>query len=63
LRIEAVAEARQLRRPTVPSRLSDELSTNPFLRADLPSLRAAVGMPDAPAAAIFAEIRARKDRF
>jgi len=62
-RQEAVAEARRMGRPTVPSRLSDELSTNPFLRADLPSLRAAVGMPDAPAAEVFAEIRARKDRF
>lgn len=62
-RIEAVAEARRMGRPTVPSRLSDELSTNPFLRADLASLRAAVGMPDAPAAEVFAEIRRRKDRF
>lgn len=62
-RVEAVAEARRMGRPTVPSRLSDELSTNPFLRADLASLRAAVGMTDAPAAEVFAEIRARKDRF
>lgn len=62
-RIEAVAEARRMGRPTVPSRLSDELSTNPFLRAGLPPLRAAVALPDAPAAEVFAEIRARKDRF
>lgn len=62
-RIRAVGEARQSGRSTVPSGLSDELSTNPFLRADLPSLRAAVGLPDAPAAEVFAEIRRRKDRF
>lgn len=62
-RIEAVAEARRMGRPTVPSRLADELTTNPFLRADLPALRDAVAMPDAPAAEVFAEIRARKDRF
>lgn len=62
-RIARVAEARQMGRPTVPSRLSDELATNPFLRAGLPSMKAAAGMPDAPDAAVFAELRARKDRF
>jgi hydroxyacylglutathione hydrolase len=62
-RIAAVADARAENRPTVPSRLCDELATNPFLRADTPALRAAVGLPDAPAERVFAEIRARKDRF
>ncbi|QUS35776.1 hydroxyacylglutathione hydrolase [Falsirhodobacter algicola] len=60
-RIEAVDAARSEGRPTVPSRLDEELSTNPFLRPAL--LKAALGMPDADDAAVFAEIRARKDNF
>ncbi|MEO8244822.1 MAG: hydroxyacylglutathione hydrolase [bacterium] len=62
-RIERVAKARAENRGTVPSRLSGELATNPFLRARLPHIKAAIGMPDATDAAAFAEIRARKDRF
>ncbi len=55
--------ARAQDRPTVPSRLSLELATNPFLRANLPAVKAAVGMADSPDAAVFAEIRRRKDSF
>ncbi len=62
-RIKAITAAREKGLPTVPSILSDELATNPFLRAGLPGMKAAVGMPDAPDAAVFTEIRARKDRF
>lgn len=62
-RIGDVAEARREGRPTVPFRLAVETATNPFLRADLPALRAATGLGDAPAAEVFAAIRARKDRF
>lgn len=62
-RIAKVTAARQNGIATVPSRLSDELATNPFLRADLPQLRHAVGLPDAPADQVFAAIRARKDTF
>ncbi|MEL6567097.1 MAG: hydroxyacylglutathione hydrolase [Pseudomonadota bacterium] len=47
---------------TVPMPLSRELETNPFLRADNPALQAAMGHPG-DAAATFAEIRGRKDRF
>jgi hydroxyacylglutathione hydrolase len=47
---------------TVPTQLSRELATNPFLRADDPSLQAAMGHPG-DAVATFAEIRGRKDRF
>jgi hydroxyacylglutathione hydrolase len=63
LRIEKVAAARAAGKPTVPVSLQTELDTNPFLRAGLPALKAAVGLPDADAATVFAEIRARKDRF
>jgi hydroxyacylglutathione hydrolase len=60
----AEAAARRARaEPTVPVVLRTELETNPFLRAPLPALKAAVGLPDADAATVFAEIRARKDKF
>ena len=49
--------------PTVPVPLSEELATNPFLRAHLPALKTAVGLPDADDVTVFAEIRARKDKF
>lgn len=63
LRVKAVRAARDQSRPTVPSLLSEELATNPYLRAHLPALKAAVGLPHATDAAVFAEIRKRKDRF
>ena len=50
-------------KPTVPSTLALELATNPFLRANLPEVKAAIGMPAADDVATFAEIRGRKDRF
>lgn len=58
-----VMKARAEGRATVPSRLSGELATNPFLRATLPEVKTAVGLPGAPDARVFAELRARKDRF
>ncbi|MEM9170413.1 MAG: hydroxyacylglutathione hydrolase [Pseudomonadota bacterium] len=62
-RAAAIDEARAAGRPTVPTTLRDELATSPFLRAPDPALRAALGMADASDAAVFAEVRARKDRF
>lgn len=62
-RSNAITEARNAGRPTVPTTLSLELATNPFLRANLPEVKALIGLPDASDAAAFAEIRARKDRF
>ncbi len=62
-RVARVAEARAQGEATVPSRLSEELATNPFLRARLPEVKAALGMARAADAVVFAEIRARKDRF
>lgn len=49
--------------PTVPVRLQIELDTNPYLRVHLPALKTAVGLPDADDVTVFAEIRARKDKF
>lgn len=60
---EEIAKARKENRPTVPSILSEELATNPFLRADDPAIRAHLGMQDATDTAVFAEIRRRKDAF
>ena len=62
-RVARITQDRAANIPTVPSRLSDELATNPFLRAHLPEIKAAVGLPDAATEDVFAEIRARKDRF
>lgn len=62
-RMKSVEAARAAGKATVPSVLSEELLTNPFLRADTPELRAAIGMPDQPAAEVFAEVRRRKDNF
>lgn len=47
--------------PTIPSTIGQEKATNPFMRADQPAVQAAVGLPGADAAAVFAEIRRRKD--
>lgn len=60
--IAEIDEKRARGERTVPMPLSRELATNPFLRADVPSLQAAMGHPG-DAVATFAEIRTRKDRF
>ncbi|MGI3165224.1 hydroxyacylglutathione hydrolase [Pseudooceanicola sp. 200-1SW] len=62
-RVEAVKAARANGRPTVPSKLSEELATNPFLRAAQPAVAEQLGLSGAPAAKVFAEIRRRKDAF
>ncbi|MGK7752421.1 MULTISPECIES: hydroxyacylglutathione hydrolase [unclassified Roseovarius] len=62
-RVKAVEAARDQGKPTVPSTLSEELATNPFLRASDPAVQANLGMTGADAADVFAEIRTRKDNF
>ena len=62
-RIERVTDQRAKGLPTVPVTLQTELDTNPFLRVHLPALKLAIGQADANPAMVFAEIRARKDRF
>jgi len=62
-RSHAIDDARKDGRPTVPTTLAEERATNPFLRANLPEVKALIGLPDASDAQAFAEIRARKDRF
>jgi hydroxyacylglutathione hydrolase len=53
--------SRQL--PTVPAPLALERATNPFLRADVETVKKGVGLPGAEPARVFAEIRRRKDAF
>ena len=48
---------------TVPSLLSEELATNPFLRAVVPEVKSHIGMPGASDVEAFAELRKRKDGF
>ncbi|MGQ0563700.1 MAG: hydroxyacylglutathione hydrolase [Gemmobacter sp.] len=62
-RIDRLSQMRREGRLPMPSRLSEELATNPFLRAAEPALKARLGLPDAPDAEVFAAIRAAKDKF
>ena len=62
-RVADINRARAAEEPTVPSELALEKATNPFLRAADPAIRAQLGMENSEPAAVFAEIRARKDRF
>jgi len=65
LRVRAAAiDARRAKgEATVPSLLSEEKETNPFLRADDPALAKALGLPGGDPLAVFAEVRALKDSF
>jgi hydroxyacylglutathione hydrolase len=56
---EQIAE----KQPTIPTTIGDEKLANPFLRADRPEVAADIGMAGKPAAEVFTEIRARKNRF
>lgn len=49
--------------PTIPVTIGDEKQANPFLRADLPDVAAGIGMAGKQPAQVFAEIRARKNKF
>jgi len=62
-RCKMVDEKRAKDLPTVPSLLSEELATNPFLRASDKAIRARLNMTDADDREVFAEIRSRKDNF
>ena len=62
-RLHRVEEGLQRGRPSVPSTLGIEKRTNPFLNADDVELRQILGMESEPSVKVFAELRARKDRF
>jgi len=50
-------------KPTIPSLLGAEKKENVFLRADVPAVAAAVGLSGHSPAEVFAEVRARKNKF
>ena len=62
-RIDRIDLCREGNEPTVPSKLSEEAATNPFLRAADPAIQAHLDMIGAQPVDVFAEIRSRKDRF
>jgi len=62
-RAAAVDELLAAGQPTVPTMIALEKATNPFLRAADPAIRAHLGMESESDAAVFGEIRARKDSF
>jgi hydroxyacylglutathione hydrolase len=62
-REQEVARLLSQGKPTVPSLLGAEKKENVFLRADNPAVAAAVGLKGRSPAEVFAEVRARKNKF
>ena len=67
-KLDAVVALRREGRPTVPSTIGEEKATNPFLRTASPELAASVhrqvpGIPAGDEVALFAAVRALKDRY
>jgi hydroxyacylglutathione hydrolase len=62
-RAREVEALRAAGKPTLPATIGAEKAENCFLRADVPSVAAALGMSGRPAADVFAEIRERKNKF
>jgi len=62
-RAEEVDRLTAAGKPTIPATIGAEKAENPFLRADVPEVAQSVGLAGSPAWKVFAEIRARKNRF
>ena len=62
-RAKAIDALRASGKPTLPTTLLAEMSTNPFLRWHDKTIRRTLGMEGASDEAVFAEIRKRKDVF
>ncbi|MEW7009958.1 hydroxyacylglutathione hydrolase [Lentilitoribacter sp. EG35] len=62
-RSELISALRSQGESTVPTMLSIELATNPFLRVSDKSIRTNLNMENATDEQVFTEIRRRKDRF
>ncbi|MGD7035577.1 hydroxyacylglutathione hydrolase [Methylotuvimicrobium buryatense] len=63
---QRMAEVRRMResdQPTVPFSIEEEVATNPFFRADVEALKAAIAMETRQPLAVFTELRSRKDVF
>jgi hydroxyacylglutathione hydrolase len=61
-RAEEVTRQRAAGQPTVPTLIRDEKEANVFLRADVPSVAAAVGLAGKSPAEVFGELRERKNK-
>lgn len=62
-RLAEIEAARANGTPTVPSILSEELATNPFLRGHSPEIQANTDLVGADPGVVFAEVRKLKDSF
>jgi hydroxyacylglutathione hydrolase len=62
-RANVIAVMREAGQFTLPTTMALELATNPFLRVDEAGIQAAIGMRGADPAAIFTELRERKNHF
>lgn len=60
-RAAQVVRQREANQPTLPTLLGDEKKANVFLRADVDSVAAALGMTGKSAAEVFGELRERKN--
>ena len=58
-----VARRREAGEFTLPTTITIELATNPFLRADDPNIKAGLGMAGAGPVEVFAELRERKNQM
>jgi len=61
-RVKEMEALRAQGKPTLPTKLADELVTNPFIRADSAEIRSVIGMENASNSDVFAEVRERKNR-
>ena len=61
-RVKEIGAQRERGEFTLPTTIALELATNPFLRPEEPAIKAALGLEDAGAVEVFAELRARKNR-
>jgi hydroxyacylglutathione hydrolase len=61
-RAKEIEELRAAGRFTLPTSMTLELATNPFLRASEPELQASVDLPGGDPAAVFAILRERKNK-
>ncbi|MHC4595051.1 MAG: hydroxyacylglutathione hydrolase [Planctomycetota bacterium] len=63
LRLDQIRQAQSQGLPTVPSTILQEKTTNVFLNANKPDIKAALNMPASTAAEVFSELRRRKNIF
>jgi hydroxyacylglutathione hydrolase len=61
-RADEVAQLRAAGKPTIPTLLGEEKRANVFLRADEPSVAAALRLKGASPAEVFGELRERKNK-